>query len=110
MVMKIGNNVEPVQSDLVNRAAIGTRSVAPSSLEVPATASADAVKLSERSRALIAATGATAADEVIRPEKVAQVRQAIQEGNFVVSAQAVADKMINQAAELIEVMAMGNGR
>ena len=46
----------------------------------------------------------------MRPGKVEEVKAAIQEGRFHVSAEAVADKMISAAAELIETMATGRSQ
>ncbi|MGD9943767.1 MAG: flagellar biosynthesis anti-sigma factor FlgM [Burkholderiaceae bacterium] len=62
----------------------------------------DKVQLSPASRNLAAdvATG----PEPVRAEKVAEVREAISKGEFHVNAKAVADKMIAQAAELIETL------
>ena len=105
--MKIGNNIESLQSELVARAANGSRSpVASTAQQVGGVDGVDKVELSETSRRLTA--DATAGvDGDIRADKVNEVRQAMQEGRFQVSARAVADKMINEAAELIEVISTG---
>ncbi len=63
---------------------------------------ADSVSLSAASRGLVADL-ATDGGEV-RHDKVAEVREAIREGRFDVRAQVVADKMITQAAELLETL------
>ncbi len=106
--MKIGNNVESVQSDLLARAVNGSRNPSPTDKAVEAVESTDRIELSETTRSLSSPPGGTA-QEGVRLEKVAEVRQAIQEGRFHVSAEAVADRMINEAAELIETITTGRG-
>ncbi|MCL4744222.1 MAG: flagellar biosynthesis anti-sigma factor FlgM [Burkholderiaceae bacterium] len=106
--MKIGNNIESLQPELVNRATNASRSPAASGKEVAAVEATDRVELSGTSRSL--ATSAGGSPDAVRAEKVAEVREAIQQGKFHVSAQAVADKMINEAAELIEAITSGRGR
>lgn len=100
--MKIGNNIESLQSDLRARAVNGSRTPAtPASPTIGAVDGVDKVELSEMSQRLTAeAAGGVDAD--IRPEKVEEVRKAMQEGRFQVNPQVVAEKMISQAAELIE--------
>lgn len=63
---------------------------------------ADSVSLSAASRGLAAELATDGAE--VRHDKVAQVREAIREGRFNVKAQVVADKMIAQAAELLETL------
>ena len=104
--MKIGNNIEPKQPDLVSRAANGTRGPAAGSSEVVGTVPVDKVELSPTSRNIAAADSA---EQPVRSGKVHEVRTAIREGRFHVSPEAVADKMINAAAELLETMATGRG-
>lgn len=102
--MKIGKPTELQQPDALSRAthgvagsATGTRSEA-----VEKTPAVDAVRLSQTSRNL-AAEGA-AQEQPLRAEKVEDVKAAIREGRFQVNAHAVADKMISQAAELLETL------
>ena len=105
--MKIGNNIESLQSDLQSRAANGSRSAVSSGKDVGAVDATDKVELSSTSRSLASGMPASVASEAVRMEKVTEVRQAIQEGKFHVNAQVVAEKMINEAAELIEAIAGG---
>lgn len=102
--MKIGKPTELQQADALTRAGngsvggtSGTRSEA-----VEKTPAVDAVRLSQTSRSL-AAEG-TAEEQPVRAEKVEDVKAAIREGRFQVRAHAVADKMISQAAELLETL------
>ena len=106
--MKIGNNIESLQSDLVNRAANASRSPANAGKEVASVDATDRVELSGTSLSL--AAGVQKSSDTVRAEKVAEVKQAIQQGKFHISAQVVADKMINEAAELIEAITSGRGR
>lgn len=61
----------------------------------------DSVSLSSASRALAGAADNTE----VRPERVAEIREAIREGRFHVRAEVVAEKAIAQAAELLETLA-----
>ena len=102
--MKIGKP-EAQQPEALSRAGHGTPVAGavgggrPDAVEK--TPPADAVHLSQTSRGL-AAEGAN--DEQLRLRKVEEVKAAIREGRFQVSAHAVADKMISQAAELLETL------
>ncbi|MDT3677582.1 MAG: flagellar biosynthesis anti-sigma factor FlgM [Burkholderiaceae bacterium] len=103
--MKIGKPAEPQQPDALSRAghgapAAGTASASHSEA-VEKTSPAGSVHLSQASRSLGAES---AADEQVRLRKVEEVKAAIREGRFQVSAHAVADKMISQAAELLETL------
>lgn len=102
--MKIGKP-EAQQPDALSRASHGTpvasTAAGARSDAVEKTPPADAVHLSQTSRSL-AAEGAD--DEQLRLHKVEEVKAAIREGRFQVSAHAVADKMISQAAELLETL------
>ncbi|HEY0878313.1 MAG TPA: flagellar biosynthesis anti-sigma factor FlgM [Zeimonas sp.] len=102
--MKIGKPAEPQQPDALSRAGSGTPVVGsggdrPEAVEK--TPRADAVHLSQASKSLAART---AAEELERARKVEDVKTAIREGRFQVNAHAVADKMITQAAELLETL------
>lgn len=102
--MKIGNTNESLPSDLVARTTNGTRTPAASQQPVDAVAATDKIELSKTSVTLSAPATATSDETDLRPEKVAEVRRAISEGRFNVSAEAVADRMISQASELLESM------
>lgn len=69
--------------------------------KVDAVLPTDSVKLSQAGRAL---TAANQAPGEFRAEKVAALKQAIAEGSYHVQAKVVADRMINEAAELLESM------
>ena len=105
--MKVGNNLESKQPEPVPRTTSGTRAPAAGSPEITGTVPVDKVELSATSRSIAAADGA---DQPVRSGKVEELRTAIQEGRFHVSAEAVADKMISAAAELIETMATGRSQ
>ncbi len=102
--MKIGKPTELQQTDALTRAGhgavggvAGTRSEA-----VEKTPGVDAVHLSQTSRSLTAER--VAEEQPVRSEKVEEIKAAIREGRYQVSAHAVADKMISQAAELLETL------
>jgi negative regulator of flagellin synthesis FlgM len=103
--MRIGKPTELQQTDARTRAGgtgavggvAGTRSE-----PVEKTPGVDAVRLSQTSRSL--ATERVAEEEPVRSKKVEEIKAAIREGRFQVSAHAVADKMISQAAELLETL------
>lgn len=102
--MKIGKPAELQPSDALSRAGHGTTvgsagAARPDTVEK--TPRADAVHLSHASRSLAAES---AAEELARARKVEDVKAAIREGRFQVNAHAVADKMISQAAELLETL------
>ena len=101
--MKIGKPTELQQTDALTRAGhgagggvAGTRSEA-----VEKTPGVDAVHLSQTSRSLAAER---VEEQPVRSEKVEEIKAAIREGRFQVSAHEVADKMISQAAELLETL------
>lgn len=109
--MKIGKPAETPPTDArprpgsaVSRAAAGKPAAAGHSHSGPVekAAAVDAVHLSPASRNLVA-EGALEG-QAVRTHKVEEVQTAIREGRFEVNAYAVADKMITQAAELIETL------
>jgi len=102
--MKIGNNLESKSAELIPRTTTNVASGSNGSKEVASASPVDKVELSEASRK-IASTDSV--DMPVRADKVAEVRTAIQEGRFRISSEAIADKMISAAAELIETMATG---
>lgn len=62
----------------------------------------DSVKLSDAGRALTAAGQAV---DDFRADKVAAVKMALEQGTYRVHARIIADRMIAEAAELLETMA-----
>jgi len=62
----------------------------------------DEVRLTRASRSLMG-EGPGAA-EMVRAEKIEEVRKAIEEGRFPVNADVVAQRMISEAAELLETL------
>ena len=101
--MKIGKPAEIQQSELVRATqAAGTGKAGSAGGPVEATSAAASVQLSDTSRRLAAQAGSTG--ETIRAEKVEEVRRAISEGRFDVNAAVVAEKMIAEAAELLETL------
>ncbi|ODT38484.1 MAG: flagellar biosynthesis anti-sigma factor FlgM [Lautropia sp. SCN 70-15] len=96
--MKIGKLADPERIDLLQAAkpASGERSD-----KVERTQPVDEVSLSSASRSLATESAGAEADPT-RSQKVAEIRQAIREGRFEVNAWAVADRMISEAAELLE--------
>lgn len=102
--MKIGKPTEAQQPDALSRAAHGTAGAVSGRTRADAvekTPAVDAVRLSQTSRSLAAETAEGAS---VRQHKVEDVKAAIREGRFQVSAHAVADRMITQAAELLETL------
>ncbi len=101
--MKIDKPVEiqstPDAALRSGQAAGAARSAARGRAAAPAAGETDSVSLSAASRA-------PKADADVRADKVAEVREAIREGRFHVSAEVVADKMIAQAAELLETLSV----
>ena len=97
--MKVGNIPELSGPDLPRHLPGASGGVAPDKpvSEVPDT---DRIELSSASR--LAQT--TAQDGEIRAEKVAEVKNAIARGEFKIDVSAVADRMINEAASLVEVI------
>ncbi|MBN9430326.1 MAG: flagellar biosynthesis anti-sigma factor FlgM [Burkholderiales bacterium] len=108
--MKIGKTADLTQTDAIARTgqaaaqATGKLSGRAGAGEIRAADSVDKVQLSQTSRNL--AAEAAAGGDAVRADKVNEVREAISKGEFHVSAKVVADKMIAQAAELIETLAV----
>lgn len=63
---------------------------------------ADEVRLTRTSRSLVGA--ASDPLDAVRTDKVEEVRNAIVEGHFQVRAQVVAERMITEAAQLLETL------
>ena len=99
--MKIGQVGEGLQPDLVSRTAGQAGGGNGPVKQAAPVAATDRVELSDASRQL------TAGDASINLDKVAEVRKAISEGSFRIDPSVVADKMISEAAELIERIAHG---
>ena len=68
--------------------------------KVDGVAATDSVKLSDAGRALTAGQSA----EEFRADKVAALKAAVEAGTYEVKARVVADRMITEAAELLESM------
>lgn len=101
--MKIGNSTDVHKSEPLNATqADATRQAGSSATRaIEQARPVDPVQLSETSRGL----GKSAPGGVsIREARVEEIRKAISEGSFHVNAHAVADKMIAEAAELIETL------
>ncbi len=101
--MKIGKPAETQQPDPLSRSASGAVRAVPGharSDAVEKTAPVDAVRLSRTSRSL-AAEGESMP---VRTKKVEDVQAALRDGRFQIDAHAVADRMIAQAAELLETL------
>lgn len=105
--MKIGHTNELRRGEAFPAAAEG-RAVA-SGAPVEAIDAGERIDLSSASRNLAGATP-DARDDTVRQYKVDEIRRAIQEGRFHVSAEAVADRMISEAAELLETIAARIGK
>jgi negative regulator of flagellin synthesis FlgM len=101
--MMIGRPTDVGTPQAASRAG-GARVVEPgtSGGKVEEVESADSLKLSDASRALVGA-GRTA--EGFRAEKVAALKKAVEDGSYKVQAKVVAERMINEAAGLLETMA-----
>lgn len=106
--MKIGQTSDSQRTNPLQATLDGRASAPASAAPVGPVEASDRVELSVASRALVAPGDDTSG--AIRERKVEEIRRAIQEGRFHVSAQAVADRMISEAAELIETIARGSAR
>jgi negative regulator of flagellin synthesis FlgM len=102
--MKIGQASDIHKSELLRTVqAAGLRQAGSAGdAEVGKTQAAAKVQLSETSRGLAADSGRSSAS--VREAKVEEIRKAISEGKFHVNAHAVADKMMSEAAELLETL------
>ncbi len=100
--MKISKPAEIQLTDALSRTPqAGARAIAGHTAD-GAVEKADAVRLSQTSRDLSAEN---AGENVpVRAAKVEEVKAAIRDGRFHVNAAAVAEKMITQAAELLETL------
>ncbi|HMM51039.1 MAG: flagellar biosynthesis anti-sigma factor FlgM [Burkholderiales bacterium] len=103
--MKIDKSVEiqPAQDAVLRSGhnAVAARPAGRAGAHPHAATDTDSVSLSNVPGALSAA-----GDEAgVRPEKVAEIREAIREGRFHVRAEVIAERMIAQAAELLETLA-----
>ena len=103
--MKVGNIPELSGADLPRHVPGTTGGVAPDK-PVAEVADTDRVELSSASR-----LGQTIGqDGEIRAEKVTEVKNAIARGEFKIDVSAVADRMINEAASLVEVISAFESR
>ncbi|MBN9460984.1 MAG: flagellar biosynthesis anti-sigma factor FlgM [Burkholderiales bacterium] len=99
--MKIGKPADIQQTDASLRQSNSTAAATArsgGSGTVEKATDADAVRLSQTSKAL------TADGTPVNAAKVEEVKTALREGRFHVNVHAVADKMISQAAELLETL------
>ncbi len=104
--MKIGQTNESLQTDLPAR--VGTRT-ANGNGPVPGagtTESTDKVAISQTTRSLQGGS----AGETFDALKVGAVRAAIERGEFRVNAEKVAEKMVAEAAELLERITTGGSQ
>lgn len=97
--MKIGTSADANTAAAVSNAATGSGpGVANASVGAPASAEASArVELSSTASTLLAGPSTSEFDAA----KVARMAQAIQDGSFKVDPQAIADKLIANAQELL---------
>jgi len=102
--MKIGNPIDAIKSEGVAPAGAGRPGVSSSRPVSPAEAS-DRIDLSETSRTL--AGGEVRSGAEIRADKVNEVRDAIARGEYQVNAHVVAERMIMEAAQLLETLSNG---
>ena len=102
--MKIGNPADIKQTELLRatQAAASRQAGSTGGTAIEKAGAAANVQLSETSRGLAADIGAVG--DSVRTAKVAEIRQAISEGRFHVNADVVADKMIAEAAQLLETL------
>ena len=102
--MKIGKPAEIQQSELLRASQTANTRVAGNAGggAVGKTEAAVNVRLSDTSRSL--AAEASGPVRSMRTEKVEEVRRAIAEGRFKVNAEVVADRMISEAAQLLETL------
>ncbi|MEZ5727618.1 MAG: flagellar biosynthesis anti-sigma factor FlgM [Burkholderiaceae bacterium] len=101
--MKINNSIDSIKTDPLTATPARQGSV----VDKPPAGGPDAnerVDISSASRALVDGDS-----KDFRADKVAEVRQAIEEGRFAIHVQKVADKMISEAAELLETIAKRPG-
>ena len=107
--MKINQAIDPLQSGTAaglknEKAALGTRQTAPSAgtalpAAVPVT-SGDSLNISQLSTKMQNLESRLANGEAFDSARVNEIRQAVRDGSFKVSAEAVADKMISSAYDL----------
>ncbi len=96
---EIGSPVSPARSGSATTAAGNTAIAGDGKVEnvLPT----DSVKLSDAGRAM---TSPVRAEDAFRADKVAAVKQAIEQGTYKIQARVVAERMISEAAELLESM------
>lgn len=100
--MRVDGSIDPNKPDVagVSVKRNGNGSGSPST---PLVSDVDKVALSETGRRLASARASDGGAD-IRSEKVDAVRAAIESGQFRVDAQKVADKLITEAAQLLETI------
>lgn len=102
--MKIGPMTEAV--NLEKAVPSDAQPGASSSKPVPPVEEIDRVELSPAARLNETESEATGVD--VRPEKVTEIRRAIEAGEFRVNPNDIADRMISEAASLLESIARQN--
>ncbi|MGE0311038.1 MAG: flagellar biosynthesis anti-sigma factor FlgM [Lautropia sp.] len=83
--------------------AAGPRTAGPATTTKSSGTDTDSVRLSAASRAIGAAAGASV-DDGFRADKVEALRMKVDAGEFHVDVHKVAERMINEAAELLETI------
>ena len=97
--MKIGNSADtPAASPVANGTPSATNGTPATATAIPARADASArIELSNTAATLLT-SGSTAEFDA---EKVARISKAIEDGTFRINPEAIADKLISNAAELL---------
>lgn len=106
--MKIGQTHDLQRTSSLQPALDGRAQAPASAGAVEPVEAGDRLELSAATRSMV--SGGANTSSTIREQKVEEIRRAIQEGSFHISAQAVADRMISEAAELVETIARGTVR
>jgi negative regulator of flagellin synthesis FlgM len=88
-----GNGVQSVDKSQTDAAGATASSAAPSS-------SADQLTLTSSARTLQKLSAAVAQTPVVNSDKVAAVKQSIQNGTYTINAGSIADKMLQTESEL----------
>lgn len=102
--MKIGQTKDVASLDAAARRGETRSTGQPGAGEAAASVQGDSVKLSSASREL------GSSELNVRADKVASIRQAIDEGKYQMDIEAIADNMIAEAARLIQTLGTPPGR
>lgn len=105
--MKIGTTTDSLLSDALARSGVGAVDRVSSSASGPAVQKVEAIETKD-SLSLSQATRRLAAEgrgtTPVREDKVAEMRQAIDEGRFRVNSETVADRMLSEAHDLVRTL------